>query len=60
MSDQVVEQSPQSRLEAMLGDNIVPDMQPTEAPEEKEQGRLLQPGKIHAPCSGKNPECGPG
>ena len=40
MSDQVVEQSPQSRLEAMLGDNIQSDVQPTEAPEEKEQAPL--------------------
>jgi len=40
MSDQVVEQSPQSRLEAMLGDDIVSDVQPTEAPEEKEQTPL--------------------
>ena len=40
MSDQVAEQSPQSRLEAMLGDDIVSDVQPTEAPEEKEQPPL--------------------
>ena len=40
MSDQVVEQSPQSRLEAMLGDDIVSDVQPTEAPEEEEQTPL--------------------
>ena len=40
MSDQVVEQSPQSRLEAMLGDDIVSDVQPTEAPEEKEEAPL--------------------
>jgi len=40
MSDQVVEQSPQSRLEAMLGDSIVSDVQPTEAPEEKEEAPL--------------------
>ena len=41
MSDQVVEQSPQSRLEAMLGDNIVSDVQANlDAPEEKEQPPL--------------------
>ncbi len=41
MSDQVVEQSPQSRLEAMLGDNIVSDVQANlDAPEEKEQAPL--------------------
>ena len=38
MSDQVVEQSPQSRLEAMLGDDIVSDVQ--QAPEEKEEAPL--------------------
>jgi len=41
MSDQVVEQSPQSRLEAMLGDDIVSDVQANlDAPEEKEQPPL--------------------
>ena len=40
MSDQVPEQSPQSRLEAMLGDSIESDVQPTEAPEEEEQPPL--------------------
>jgi len=36
MSDQVVEQSPQSRLEAMLGDDIQSDVQPNlDAPEEE-------------------------
>ena len=40
MSDQVPEQSPQSRLETMLGDSIESDVQPTEAPEEKEQPPL--------------------
>jgi len=40
MSDQVAEQSPQSRLEAMLGDSIESDVQPTEAPEEEEQAPL--------------------
>jgi FtsZ-binding cell division protein ZapB len=36
MSDQVVEQSPQSRLEAMLGDDIVTDVKPTEVQEEEQ------------------------
>lgn len=36
MSDQVVEQSPQSRLEAMLGDSIVTDVKPTEVQEEEQ------------------------
>jgi hypothetical protein len=40
MSDQVPEQSPQSRLEAMLGDSIESDVQLTEAPEEEEQAPL--------------------
>ena len=40
MSDQVPEQSPQSRLETMLGDSIESDVQPTEAPEEEEQAPL--------------------
>ena len=40
MSDQVPEQSPQSRLETMLGDSIESDVQPTEAPEEEEQTPL--------------------
>ena len=40
MSDQVAEQSPQSRLETMLGDSIESDVQPTEAPEEEEQTPL--------------------
>ena len=40
MSDQVPEQSPHSRLEAMLGDSIESDVQPTEAPEEEEQTPL--------------------
>ena len=36
MSDQVVEQSPQSRLEAMLGDDIQSDAKPNfDAPEEE-------------------------
>ena len=40
MRDQVPEQSPLSRLETMLGDSIESDVQPTEAPEEKEQPPL--------------------
>ena len=41
MSDQVVEQSPQSRLEAMLGDSIESDVPVNlDAPEEKEQPPL--------------------
>ena len=41
MSDQVVEQSPQSRLEAMLGDDIQSDVPANlDAPEEKEQAPL--------------------
>ena len=41
MSDQVAEQSPQSRLEAMLGDDIASDVQANlDAPEEKEQAPL--------------------
>lgn len=35
MSDQVVEQSPQSRLEAMLGDSIQSDVKPPEVQEEQ-------------------------
>lgn len=49
MSDQVVEQSPQSRLEAMLGDDIVSDVQPTEAPEEKEQAPIEAEAEEEAP-----------
>ncbi len=37
MSDQVPEQSPQSRLEAMLGDDIVTDVKPTEVQEEERE-----------------------
>ena len=40
MSDQVAEQSPQSRLEAMLGDSIESDVKPPEVQEEKEQTPL--------------------
>ena len=40
MSDQVAEQSPQSRLEAMLGDSIESDVKPPELQEEEEQTPL--------------------
>jgi FtsZ-binding cell division protein ZapB len=40
MSDQVAEQSPQSRLEAMLGDSIESDVKAPEVQEEKEQPPL--------------------
>ena len=40
MSDQVAEQSPQSRLEAMLGDSIESDVKPPEVQEEEEQTPL--------------------
>ena len=40
MSDQVAEQSPQSRLEAMLGDSIESDVKPPELQEEEEQPPL--------------------
>ncbi len=36
MSDQVAEQSPQSRLETMLGDSIESDVKPPELPLEPE------------------------
>ena len=50
MSDQVVEQSPQSRLEAMLGDDIVSDVQANlDAPEEKEQPPLEAEAEAEAP-----------
>jgi hypothetical protein len=42
MSDQVVEQSPQSRLEAMLGDSIVTDVKPTEVQEEEREQPPLE------------------
>ena len=42
MSDQVVEQSPQSRLEAMLGDDIVTDVKPTEVQEEEKEQPPLE------------------
>jgi len=40
MSDQVAEQSPHSRLEAMLGDSIVSDVKPTEVQDEEKQPPL--------------------
>lgn len=40
MSDQVAEQSPQSRLETMLGDSIESDVQPPELQDEEEQTPL--------------------
>jgi hypothetical protein len=40
MSDQVAEQSPQSRLEAMLGDSIESDVKPPEPQDEEEQAPL--------------------
>lgn len=42
MSDQVAEQSPQSRLEAMLGDDIVSDVKPTEVQEEEKEQPPLE------------------
>jgi len=42
MRDQVAEQSPQSRLEAMLGDDIVSDVQANlDAPEEKKKKQQM-------------------
>jgi hypothetical protein len=40
MSDQVPEQSPQSRLETMLGDSIESDVKPPELQDEEEQAPL--------------------
>ena len=40
MSDQVAEQSPQSRLEAMLGDSVESDVKPPELQDEEEQAPL--------------------
>jgi len=40
MSDQVPEQSPQSRLEAMLGDSVESDVKPPELQDEEEQTPL--------------------
>jgi len=42
MSDQVPEQSPQSRLEAMLGDSIESDVKPTEVQEEEKEQPPLE------------------
>ena len=50
MSDQVAEQSPQSRLEAMLGDSIESDVQANlDAPEEKEQAPLEAEAEVEVP-----------
>ena len=50
MSDQVVEQSPQSRLEAMLGDDIQSDVPANlDAPEEKEQPPLEAEAEAEVP-----------
>jgi FtsZ-binding cell division protein ZapB len=57
MSDQVVEQSPQSRLEAMLGDDIVSDVKANlDAPEEKEQPPLEAEAETEAPEEGEEEE----
>lgn len=57
MSDQVVEQSPQSRLEAMLGDDIQSDVQANlDAPEEKEQAPLEVEAEAEAPEEGEAEE----
>ena len=40
MSDQVAEQSPQSRLEAMLGDSVESDVKPPELQDEEKQAPL--------------------
>jgi len=40
MSDQVAEQSPHSRLEAMLGDSVESDVKPPEPQDEEEQTPL--------------------
>ena len=40
MSDQVPEQSPQSRLETMLGDSVESDVKPPELQDEEEQTPL--------------------
>ena len=50
MSDQVAEQSPQSRLEAMLGDSIESDVPVNlDAPEEKEQPPLEAEAEAEEP-----------
>lgn len=57
MSDQVVEQSPQSRLEAMLGDDIVSDVQANlDAPEEKEQPPLEAEAEAEEPTEEEGTE----
>jgi hypothetical protein len=57
MSDQVAEQSPQSRLEAMLGDDIVSDVQANlDAPEEKEQTPLEAEAEAEVPEDGTEEE----
>ena len=57
MSDQVVEQSPQSRLEAMLGDSIVTDVKPTEVQEEeREQPPLEAEAEAEVPEEGTEEE----
>ena len=57
MSDQVAEQSPQSRLEAMLGDDIVSDVQANlDAPEEKEQTPLEAEAEAEVPEEGTEEE----
>jgi hypothetical protein len=54
MSDQVAEQSPQSRLEAMLGDSIESDVKANlDAPEEKEQPPLEAEAETEAPEEGE-------
>ena len=42
MSDQVAEQSPQSRLETMLGDSIESDVKPPELQDEEEEQTPLE------------------
>ena len=42
MSDQVAEQSPQSRLEAMLGDSVESDVKPPELQDEEEEQAPLE------------------
>jgi hypothetical protein len=42
MSDQVAEQSPQSRLEAMLGDSVESDVKPPELQDEEEEQTPLE------------------
>jgi hypothetical protein len=42
MSDQVAEQSPHSRLEAMLGDSVESDVKPPELQDEEEEQTPLE------------------